>query len=43
MWFEKGDVNSDGTISAVEFKDWESRMRNCKDMLKVRNTSNIEL
>jgi len=38
LWFETGDKygngDGDGTISAAEFKDWESRMRTCKDILK---------
>ena len=29
LWFEKGDVNKDGSITADEFTNWESRMRKC--------------
>jgi len=29
LWFQKGDVNKDGTITADEFNNWESRMRKC--------------
>ena len=35
FWFDKGDANGDGLISAGEFTDWKLQMKDCHGLQKV--------